>query len=265
MRDQTPPARWALRHLVGAGRGAAHRLCGIRATLGRGDHCQVRVNDPCVSRQHCALWTQDAAAWVHDLASTNGTWINDRRVTRARLRDGDLLAAGEQLFRVERADAFDDLLRRALRSARGDTLAFDHLLARACVVGRRFGLVLIEITGAPRDGGLDCLEQAPVIADLLLESLGRVLCPGDALGVSAGGDLAALLPEVTADAVGEVARACRDTLTRDLRRAGREGPRVGVGAIEVAPEAWRTPDHLWRQAYLAAWRASRDGAETRSL
>ncbi len=259
-----PATRWALRHLVGAGRGAAHPLRDIRATLGRGETCDPRVIDPCVSRQHCALWAHEAA-WVQDLGSTNGTWINDGRVTRAPLRQGDLMAVGEQLFRIERVDAFDDRLRRVLRATRGDTTVFDHQLARACIVGRRFGLLVIDIADAQRDDRFAHHEHVGELSTKLIDAFAHVLCPGDTLGVSAAGDLVALLPEVTDDAVADIARACRDTLTRVLRRAEPAAPRVGVGAIEVASEAWRTPDHLWRQAYHAAWRAWQDPGESPSI
>ncbi|WP_431974749.1 FHA domain-containing protein [Micromonospora haikouensis] len=47
-----------------------------------------------VSRQHALLWVEHGELYVQDLGSTNGTYVNDRRLdphTRQRLFDGDEL------------------------------------------------------------------------------------------------------------------------------------------------------------------------------
>jgi pSer/pThr/pTyr-binding forkhead associated (FHA) protein len=48
----------------------------------------------------------DGEVWVRDLGSTNGTWIDGRRVSSGRLRLGDALTIGNLRYRVEeiRAD-----------------------------------------------------------------------------------------------------------------------------------------------------------------
>jgi pSer/pThr/pTyr-binding forkhead associated (FHA) protein len=42
---------------------------------------------------------------IHDLKSTNGTFVNDRRVTRHPLVEGDVVRVGETifLFRMDQA------------------------------------------------------------------------------------------------------------------------------------------------------------------
>lgn len=67
-------------------------------TLGKGVASgpqALQVADPTVSSRHCEL-RHDPAGWVVvDLGSTNGTYVNDHRITApTRLRDGDLVRIG---------------------------------------------------------------------------------------------------------------------------------------------------------------------------
>ena len=63
----------------------------------------MSLDDLEVSRHHCALllWEDD---WVlKDGGSINGTWVNQKRVQVAILRDGDIIRIGktEMEFRAE--------------------------------------------------------------------------------------------------------------------------------------------------------------------
>lgn len=74
------------------------------ATLGVGTHClgravntDLQLADASVSQAHCQITiTDDAAAWrVKDLGSTNGTFIDGRRVTEAYFATGQILRLGQ--------------------------------------------------------------------------------------------------------------------------------------------------------------------------
>jgi hypothetical protein len=65
-----------------------------RTMVGRREDCHVVIADPAVSRQHLRIeWTEDGIE-LHDLNSTNGTFVNDRRVTAHRLSPGDRIRVG---------------------------------------------------------------------------------------------------------------------------------------------------------------------------
>jgi hypothetical protein len=67
-------------------------------TIGRDLKCEVVVNDPEISRNHCRLTAQGSGYQVEDLESTNGTFVNSQKVTAPRmLQPGDLLGLGENL------------------------------------------------------------------------------------------------------------------------------------------------------------------------
>ena len=62
--------------------------------VGRGAEADVQLTDTGVSRRHAELRVADGAVEVHDLGSTNGTFVNGRRVQTASLRDGDRVTVG---------------------------------------------------------------------------------------------------------------------------------------------------------------------------
>ena len=69
--------------------------------VGRHRWCDVRIASPRVSRRHCRLCLNGGGILVRDLGSTNGTWINDRRVERGLLRPGDELSIAHCRYRLE--------------------------------------------------------------------------------------------------------------------------------------------------------------------
>ena len=74
----------------------------VSVVVGRHPRCDSRVDSPRVSRWHCSLTEVDGALWVQDLGSSNGTWINGRRVVSALVRPGDVVAIADVCFRVEK-------------------------------------------------------------------------------------------------------------------------------------------------------------------
>lgn len=65
------------------------------ATLGRGQGCQVQVADPMVSQLHARLFRNSKGLHIEDLGSTNGTYLNGRKVGGpAKLKKGDRIRVG---------------------------------------------------------------------------------------------------------------------------------------------------------------------------
>jgi hypothetical protein len=91
------PARRAL--LVGAGKRVV--LDGTALLVGRSRECDIRIDDPNVSRRHAEL-RYDGEGWtIVDLGSTNGVKVGGRRVSSARLRPGDEIELGLTRFRFD--------------------------------------------------------------------------------------------------------------------------------------------------------------------
>jgi hypothetical protein len=69
--------------------------------LGRSSRCDLVLADLSVSRRHARLFFRDGKWVLQDLASTNGTAVNGRRVGRCELRPGDHLLVGAARLRVD--------------------------------------------------------------------------------------------------------------------------------------------------------------------
>jgi CheY-like chemotaxis protein len=62
------------------------------ALLGRSPQCDYVINNPLISRRHCAFALRDGQISVQDLASLNGTYLNEERIEGPQLlHDGDRL------------------------------------------------------------------------------------------------------------------------------------------------------------------------------
>jgi hypothetical protein len=73
-------------------------------TVGRGGGCGiVLADDTYVSTLHARLFQQNSQAFVEDLGSTNGTFVNAKRITSpTRLKRGDQVQFGQTVAEVIR-------------------------------------------------------------------------------------------------------------------------------------------------------------------
>jgi len=69
--------------------------------IGRLPECAVVLSDPNVSRRHAQVVRRDNAVFIVDLDSTNGTQLNGSAIKESPLADGDRIAVGETVLRVE--------------------------------------------------------------------------------------------------------------------------------------------------------------------
>lgn len=63
-------------------------------TLGRVAPCDVVLEDTKASRRHARLLVEGSVVEVEDLDSSNGTFLNDKKIQRRLLRDGDQIRIG---------------------------------------------------------------------------------------------------------------------------------------------------------------------------
>ena len=100
-----------LRVVSGPDAGGVHLLHGGQIRIGRSADADVPLDDPDVSRLHCAVTVEpDGAVYVADLHSTNGTAVDgtDLGERPAPLRPGALLRIGESALRLQSAPTAPD-------------------------------------------------------------------------------------------------------------------------------------------------------------
>ncbi|MGP0063019.1 MAG: FHA domain-containing protein [Isosphaeraceae bacterium] len=72
--------------------------------IGRHLECDVRIDQPKISRRHCCLAMAYDRVLVRDLGSRNKIRVNGQVVDEARLQAGDELAIGPLLYRLEQVE-----------------------------------------------------------------------------------------------------------------------------------------------------------------
>lgn len=63
--------------------------------IGRSSEAGLRVNDADTSRRHAKIECGAGRFVLHDLSSTNGTWVNDKRIEEHVLQPGDRIEIGD--------------------------------------------------------------------------------------------------------------------------------------------------------------------------
>jgi pSer/pThr/pTyr-binding forkhead associated (FHA) protein len=87
--------------LNGGFEGMTYDLAEGEVVIGRNPTTQITLLDEGISREHALVhFDEDAPGYViEDLASTNGTKVNGKRVRSAALTEGDEIQIGQTLFR----------------------------------------------------------------------------------------------------------------------------------------------------------------------
>jgi pSer/pThr/pTyr-binding forkhead associated (FHA) protein len=76
-------------------------IAALPLTIGRAPDNNIRIDEPSISDHHARLSLEGEKLVIEDLRSMNGTSVNDQRVTRATLRDGDNIQIGEHILQVD--------------------------------------------------------------------------------------------------------------------------------------------------------------------
>lgn len=67
---------------------------GDETVLGRVPETDIQVHDTKASRRHTRISRSGSAYYCEDMGSRNGTQVNDKAITRVKLRDGDVVTIG---------------------------------------------------------------------------------------------------------------------------------------------------------------------------
>jgi two-component system cell cycle response regulator len=142
---------------TGPGMGTRYALSDSPMVLGRGNDCDIRINDHSVSRRHARIQPGADGYYAVDLQSTNGTFVNDVPASICKLKDGDYLRVGNCIYRflaggnVE-AEYHEEIYRLTIIDALTDIhnkrylLEFlDRELSRSARYTRPLALILFDI------------------------------------------------------------------------------------------------------------------------
>jgi diguanylate cyclase (GGDEF)-like protein len=257
--------------LVTQGEGVGRQVTMSQTPLivGRSSDCDMRLLNRAVSRLHCRLWRDGTGFWLRDLNSTNKTYLNDRPVIEARLKDGDFITVGGTVMQfIEKAEAANEAevlapnsnqasvevggndLLTGLMSSRLFFEDVEREIARCRRHGRSFVLAMMDIDNL----GQINKEHGMAAGDDVIRQVARMIRAGlrqEDLAARVGQDeVAVLLTELGLENGLSVLQSVRSAVANAEFSFSGRSLRVSVS---IGAAAWdgSYPDHASLQARAA--------------
>jgi superfamily II helicase len=90
-----------------------------KVILGRSKEASITIPDINLSRAHCSVAATPQGYMLEDLDSTNGTYMNGKRIRQVLLRENDRIVLGETELEFRARDRVDDAERKMRSTAVG--------------------------------------------------------------------------------------------------------------------------------------------------
>jgi EAL domain-containing protein (putative c-di-GMP-specific phosphodiesterase class I) len=244
--------RWFLEHVSNAPAKWMVPIEPVPFIIGRDGDCSLTLQSKWVSRHHAAIHRSGDLLWIRDLGSTNGTFVNRKKIQDAELVEpGDIISFGKFEFRIRSVDS-------TRPGQSDDTFSMDltEELAYLATLEPRLRRLLSERTVIPHFQPIMSFSDSRVIG---YEILGRVNEEGlpsnpselfdAATYLGFASDLSALFREVGLD-VGKKLEGSpllfvntnavemyeTETLVESLRRVRDAGPSIRI-VLEISEKA----------------------------
>lgn len=140
--------RFILLEIYGSNLGKRRDIDDELIIIGRGDNCNIVVNDPSVSRNHMKIFRTGKVFFAEDMGSTNKTYVNENEITeKQRLENGDRIKIGNTIFkfissRDMEAEYYNQLYQFSIRDGLTglyNRKSFDDKLESEFVRAKRYG------------------------------------------------------------------------------------------------------------------------------
>jgi len=258
---------------TGPGMGARYALTDAPMVIGRGNDCDIRINDHSVSRRHARIQPGADGYYAVDLQSTNGTFVNDVPASICKLNDGDYLRVGNCIYRflaggnVE-AEYHEEIYRLTIIDALTDIhnkrylLEFlDRELSRSARYGRPLALIMLDLDRFKAiNEDLGHLGGDFTLREVASCVKGHVR-KEELFARYGGEEFAVVLPETTLEGGVAVAERIRAQVEQHcFQYEGKAFPvTVSVGVAATTGEDAPTPNDLISRADEKLFQAKHDG------
>lgn len=242
--------------------------------IGRSADCDFLIAERSVSRAHCRIFQQGEGYWVEDLGSTNSSFVNDEKIERQQLVDGDQLRVGKTVFKFLdvgnpeagllaklRNLAVTDALTGLYNRRHATEVLVEEFGRRQRVAGARLAFAVIDV---------DWFKQindriGHLAGDAVLQQLARLLSDslraGDTLARIGGEEFALIMPDTPLEEAHQACDRLRDEVARhEFFSDGGEriNVTISVGLAEVSPEM-RDYQELYAEADRYLYDAKKGG------
>lgn len=252
--------------------GRRYQIEGVPMIVGRGPECTVQITDDSVSRKHCRIVPGDGGVVLHDMKSTNGTYVNGTAVAARPLRDGDRVQIGRSIFKFLTGQnvehAYHEEIYR-LKTVDGLTGAFNKRtfdeeirreLHRFFRYGRPLTLIMFDIDHFKNVND----TWGHLAGDRVLSEIGRLLAgvvrKEDILCRYGGEEFALLAPEMDLTEGIGIAQEVRSVIeSHHFEFDGAHIPITISAGVAVALKTHEGPDDFVADADRQLYRAKNGG------
>jgi diguanylate cyclase (GGDEF)-like protein len=253
--------------------GKRYTLCDTPLILGRDEGCDICINDDSVSRRHACIQPMPNGFGVLDLQSTNGTFVNDTRITLHQLKDGDYVRIGNGIYRflaggnVE-AEYHEEIYKLTIVDALteiNNKRFFLDFLGRQLSLSTRYrrplSLAMMDIDRFKLIND----ERGHLCGDYALRELAarikKVVRKDDLFARYGGEEFAMVLPETVREDAVHVCDQLRRMVEKHPFQFGGQTFQVTIslGVTAITGEEWLAPSELIRQADENLYQAKRQG------
>ena len=242
--------------------GRRYELGHAEVTIGRTDDCTICVATDQVSRRHAAVQGILGKYFIVDLRSTNGTFVNEQKIERAKLVDGDQIRVGKTVLKYTESRVEQRYFEHVFNLASMDALTgafnkryfdetFGKEVQRAQQTGTPLSMVLFDIDHFKK---INDSYGHPAGDAVLKNVAGAVLSQlrdGDALFRVGGEEFALVLAATPLEMAAQAAEAVRgliEALVTDfMGTLIRTSLSLGVaelGAAELPAALYQRADEL---------------------
>jgi two-component system cell cycle response regulator len=275
---ENPPTRARDRAVLvrvdGPSNGQVFSLDAAELIIGRGPRANIRLGDEGVSRKHAALLRSRGHYFIQDLDSSNGTFLEGRRVKRAPLMEGDLLQFGphasfrfcmmdqkqeQAMMRLYEETTVDSLTR--VHNRRFIDKRFDEELAYSLRHQSDLSVVLLDVDYFKHVND----RHGHAAGDLVLRSIAEItsdlLRTEDVLARYGGEEFMILLRGTPLSGASSVAERIRLAVQNAQIRIGRVALRVTIsaGVASLGSCGSNTKEDLVAQVDERLYRAKHQG------
>jgi diguanylate cyclase (GGDEF)-like protein len=247
--------------------------------IGRGKEADIRIDDAGVSRAHARVVTGEGGQGrtiVEDLGSTNGTFVDGKRVDRSELRTGQRIHLGPNVVvsfsvvdaQVERVtqQLYESSVRDPLTRAHNRRYLVDRLAGETAYALRhesRLGLLLLDLDHFKRvNDTYGHLAGDDVLRDVSA-LLQRKIRTEDVLARFGGEEFVVLVRGIEHPNVGRFAERLRAGIERLEIASGGDVIRVtvsiGIASMSELPSGQQDAEALMRLADERLYKAKTSG------
>jgi diguanylate cyclase (GGDEF)-like protein len=267
------PGESCLVQIYGPDLGKRYPLDVDEITIGRDAKCSIVVDLDNVSRKHARVAAREAKAYVCDLGSTNGTYLNDQEVlNETPLRSGDLIKVGGAIFKflyggnVE-ALYYEEIYRMAIIDGltqifnkRYFTEFLEREMARCHRYARALSLVMFDIDHFKKIND----EHGHLAGDAVLRELAGLVRAKvrkeECVARYGGEEFTVIMPESGPEKVRRFAdKLLRLVSDHEFNFEGNRIPvTISIGVSDMSPEITEPPQFI-KATDAMLYKAKREG------